>query len=74
MRNTKILTFATAISLLSIVTSCREELLSTNETSESKTLIQDATVKNGRLYFPNKESLQYQYDKVKNSEDEVIAK
>lgn len=30
-------------------------------------------MKNGRLYFPNKESLTFAYDKIKNAEDEVIA-
>lgn len=43
------------------------------QNDESAVPIVDATVKNGRLYFPNKESLQYAYDKVKNSDDEVIA-
>lgn len=67
MRNRKILMFA-SLSFFAIITSCREEKFSTNEA-----VIQDATVKNGRLYFPNKESLRFHYDKIKNESEEVIA-
>lgn len=73
MKNRKRLMVVATLSLCTIITSCREELLSTNETSESKAIIQDATVKNGRLYFPNKESLQFHYDKIKNESEEKIA-
>lgn len=72
MKNKKILTIV-LLSVFTIVTSCREELISATESSESNKVIQDATVKNGRLYFPNKESLQFHYDKVKNESEEKIA-
>jgi hypothetical protein len=52
--------------------SCREEVHILEQT-ESKAVIADATVKNGRLYFPNKEALQFTYKELKNaSEDEII--
>lgn len=73
MKNRKRLMIVATLSLCTIATSCREELLSTNETSEVKGILQDATVKNGRLYFPNKESLQFHYDKIKNESEEKIA-
>ncbi|UZT98175.1 hypothetical protein ODZ84_00975 [Chryseobacterium fluminis] len=42
-------------SLLVFTTSCHEEL--TETLSDKSTIIEQASVKNGRLYFPNKASL-----------------
>lgn len=57
-----------------IYQSCRqEELSNVSEHSSDVNLITDGQVVNGRLYFPNIESLRYAYDKVKDEEDEVIA-
>ncbi|WP_313028466.1 hypothetical protein [Soonwooa sp.] len=54
--------------------SCREETLIANETSNANDIeIKEGTVKDGRLYFPNKESLQVTYNNLKDAEDEVIA-
>jgi len=54
--------------------SCREETLIANETSNGSDIeIKEGTVKDGRLYFPNKESLQVTYNNLKDAEDEVIA-
>lgn len=53
--------------------SCREQdLVETQNATE--VAISEASVVKGRLYFPNKESLQYAYNNVKNEDDEVIAK
>lgn len=73
MKTTKTL----AIGLLSIFAtaiSCRQEMLSTNEIQETNSLIQDATTKNGRLYFPNKESLAATYKELKNQNIEAVQK
>ena len=73
MKTTKTL----AIGLLSIFAtaiSCRQEMLSTNEIQEMNSLIQDATTKNGRLYFPNKESLAATYKELKNQNIEAVQK
>ncbi|MCW4451156.1 hypothetical protein OK344_02930 [Kaistella sp. BT6-1-3] len=71
MKNNNFLKIAT-FSFLTLVASCREELPNTEKTNDVS--IQESSVKNGRLYFPNKESLQFAYDKVKNADDEAIAK
>ncbi|QOR73750.1 hypothetical protein IMZ16_09595 [Cruoricaptor ignavus] len=49
-------------------------MLSTNEIQETNSLIQDATTKNGRLYFPNKESLAATYKELKNQNIEAVQK
>ena len=59
-------------SIIATTSSCREELV-VNESAQNEAVISEGSVKNGRLYFPNKESLTYAYDKVKDKEDEVIA-
>ena len=65
--------FSVAIfSIIATTSSCREELV-VNESAQNEAVISEGSVKNGRLYFPNKESLTYAYDKVKDKEDEVIA-
>ena len=65
--------FSVAIfSIIATTNSCREELV-VNESAQNEVVLSEGSVKNGRLYFPNKESLTYAYDKVKNAEDEVIA-
>ncbi|MDR2205547.1 MAG: hypothetical protein LBE36_05265 [Flavobacteriaceae bacterium] len=61
-----------AFCFLALAFSCKEELLTTENPSEMN-IIQEGSVKNGRLYFPNQESFTYAYDKIKNAEDEVIA-
>lgn len=55
--------------------SCRQDLLESTSNNEisSNIKITEASVVNGRLYFPDIESLRYAYDKVKDKEDEVIA-
>ncbi|TXI88272.1 MAG: hypothetical protein E6Q36_05930 [Chryseobacterium sp.] len=50
-------------SLLAFTTSCREEL--TDTSSDKTNIIDQAAVKNGRLYFPNKESLSATYKNLK---------
>ncbi|SHG48534.1 hypothetical protein [Chryseobacterium sp. OV279] len=61
----------TFLSFLTLLTSCTEELVENNR--GENTVISESVVKNGRLYFPNKESLTYSYNKVKNADDEAIA-
>lgn len=62
-------TFAFALFGVAItVQSCREESLQNSQEEQSIT-INDGTLKSGRLYFPNKESLTFAYDKIKNAED-----
>ena len=60
------------ISTFATFNSCREELIMSDVT-QPQAQIEGAITKNGRLYFPNKESLTFAYDKIKNAEDEVIA-
>lgn len=60
------------ISIFATFNSCREELIMSDVT-QPQAQIEGAITKNGRLYFPNKESLTFAYDKIKNAEDEVIA-
>lgn len=54
------------------LTGCREEIASSGEETRM-TVISDATARNGRLYFPNKESLQHHYYELKDAQDEVLA-
>lgn len=61
-----------SLGLILFMHSCNDEI-GIEKSSSPEIKIEDGTVKNGRLYFPNKESLQYAYDKIKNSEDEIIA-
>jgi hypothetical protein len=62
------LTAVLAVSLYS----CREEMVQ-QDSAENKVVITDATVKNGRLYFPNKENLQNTFKSLKDvPENEVI--
>lgn len=61
MRNTTILKFAT-IGILAFTTSCSNELI---DSTADKSPIVDGTAKNGRLYFPNKESLAATYKELK---------
>lgn len=49
-------------------------MISTNETQEITTLIQSGTTRNGRLYFPNKESLAATYKELKNQNIEAVQK
>ncbi|CAA7195623.1 hypothetical protein [Chryseobacterium potabilaquae] len=70
MIKTIVRTFVLSSLMLSI--SCREDLLVDNA-DRSNPIISEGIVNNGRLYFPNKESLQLTYDKFKDAEDEVIA-
>lgn len=70
MKKIKILTLITSTLLIN---SCNDELLNTQQQDVKTELISDATVKNGRLYFPNKSSLQFHYDKLKNASEEEIA-
>jgi hypothetical protein len=69
MKNYKLLKI-TVFSLLALTNSCREEL---TETSSDKTnVIEQASVKNGRLYFPNKESLAATYKELKKKNLESV--
>ena len=53
--------FSVAIfSIIATTSSCREELV-VNESAQNEAVISEGSVKNGRLYFPNKESLTYAY-------------
>ena len=73
MKKDKLISFVIA-GVFTITFSCREEILTSEVNSSSnEILIKEGTVKNGRLYFPNKESLQATYGKLKDAEDEVIA-
>lgn len=64
MKNSKLLKIA-VFSLLTVTFSCREEL----ETSADKAhVIEQPSVKNGRLYFPNKESLTATYQDLKKKD------
>lgn len=71
MKN-KLLCFV-AVGFLTITFSCREENLLSENASQNEVKIEEGTVKNGRLYFPNRESLQVTYEKMKDAEDEAIA-
>lgn len=55
---------------LSII-SCAEDRLNTEPQTQQE-IIQDATVKNGRLYFPNKESLRATFSNLKTKTDDEI--
>lgn len=57
--------------VIGFVYSCREDVLTTQQ-SNKNVVIQDAIVKNGRLYFPNKESLQATYNYLKGKKAEEI--
>jgi len=62
-----------AIGIFTLLSSCREEItIDNNETIGSK--LDEGVVKNGRLYFSSKEALNAAYDKVKDADDETIAK
>ena len=68
MKKNKILNVHPIVLLITILllNSCREDQLSM---SNSQTvIISEATTKNGRLYFPNKESLQATYNELKSSQ------
>lgn len=65
---------AIAVTLLTSLSSCRDELATTKSNQAENVKITEASVKDGRLFFQNKESLQFAYDKVKNADDETIAK
>jgi len=69
----KKITIMLAMASLLGVSSCREEILQT-ELTKSKVEIADATVKNGRLYFPNKESFRNTLNEIKTKPDEEINK
>ncbi|MGI9650891.1 hypothetical protein [Chryseobacterium sp. RLHN22] len=71
MKNKRLVVTA-LLGISTILGSCSEELTNIDSTSPELE-IKDASVKNGRLYFPNKESLQYHYDQIKNESEEVIA-
>lgn len=62
------------LTFLGINHGCRQELIASEQSMQSNIEITDGYVKNGRLYFANKESLQHYYDNVKNENEEIIAK
>ncbi|MDV3751528.1 hypothetical protein [Elizabethkingia anophelis] len=62
------------LTLLGINNGCRQETTASEQSVQSNIKITDGYVKNGRLYFANKESLQHYYDNVKNENEEIIAK
>lgn len=62
------------LTFLGINHGCRQELIASEQSMQSNIEITDGYIKNGRLYFANKESLQHYYDKVKNENEEIIAK
>ncbi|WP_106917241.1 hypothetical protein [Chryseobacterium aurantiacum] len=69
MKKFKLLKIA-VFSLLAFTTSCHEEL---TETLSNKTnIIEQASVRNGRLYFPNKESLAVTYKELKKKNLESV--
>jgi hypothetical protein len=57
--------------MLLTFSSCREELVTENQVQDQ--IIAEGTTRNGRLYFPNRESLQKTYENLKDAEDELIA-
>ncbi|OPC55647.1 hypothetical protein DSC47_07985 [Elizabethkingia miricola] len=63
-----------ALILLGVNLGCRQEMVASEQSTSSNIEITDDYVKNRRLYFANKESIQYYYNKVKNESEEVIAK
>lgn len=69
MKNMRLLKIA-AFSLLAFTTSCSEEIAET--VSDESKIIEQASVKNGRLYFPNKESLGATYLGLKNENPESV--
>nr|WP_315028437.1 hypothetical protein [uncultured Chryseobacterium sp.] len=69
MKNSKFLKIA-VFSLLTMTVSCREEL--TENSSDKAHVIEQASVKNGRLYFPNKESLNATYQDLKKKDIETV--
>lgn len=73
MKTNKLLTIA-AISFLTLTFSCREEIVSANDPmNENSSILKAGSVKNGRLFFPSKQSLQETYEKLKDAEDKTIA-
>lgn len=69
----KISNFAIVLFIAVLFCSCRQEVLQQSTNEQTATVIADATVKSGRLYFLNKESLTNTYEKFKNVDDEVIS-
>ncbi|MGU3376604.1 hypothetical protein [Chryseobacterium sp. M5A1_1a] len=69
MKNSKLLKIA-IFSLLVSTTSCHEEL--TDVLIDKTNVIGQASVKNERLYFPNKESLAATYKDLKNKNIESV--
>jgi hypothetical protein len=67
----KSLLFVVAFATLTFINSCREDLITKSE--EPTVLISDATAKDGRLYFANKESLQATYKLLKNKSSDDVA-
>lgn len=59
------------VAVLSVFNSCRQEI-EQPITSTNNVEIADATVKNGRLYFPNKESLRATFNILKNKTNDEI--
>nr|WP_199162208.1 hypothetical protein [Elizabethkingia sp. ASV34] len=62
------------LTLLSVNYSCRQEMVALEQSTSSNIQVIDGYVKDGRLYFANKESLQHYYDNIKNENEEIIAK
>ncbi|MCT3649863.1 hypothetical protein HZQ28_17970 [Elizabethkingia anophelis] len=70
----KIYFIISSLALISFNYGCRQETLAAEQSTPNNIQITDGYVKDGRLYFANKESLQHYYDNVKNEKDEIIAK
>lgn len=60
----------TCLGVMFLMSSCREENF--GQSDESTIPIVDATVKNGRLYFPNKESLNATYQSLKKKDKDQV--
>ncbi|HAP94815.1 MAG TPA: hypothetical protein DCP54_03505 [Chryseobacterium sp.] len=63
--------FLLAGGMLLSLNSCREEAFSEGKV-ENTTSLTDSNIKNGRLYFPNKESLKAKYEELKNLSNKDI--
>lgn len=62
-----------SLSIFTLFSSCREEITIDNTDAPAHKLDEGVT-KNGRLYFSTKEALTATFDKVKDANDEAIAK
>lgn len=61
------------ISLILVNYSCNQDDLTLEESTINTTSIDEITVKNGRLYFPNKETFKQYYNEMSSKKEDEVA-